>query len=122
MTTGLILGTSLELNLVYEQIQKANFIYDSSKTLCPYYRLLPNLRLQVHNPSYFIENRETIKTEIEFDDTSDSFPNNSKILMALKKLYLEIPDLVYLSEEAMQKLHQGEKVIPEKLSIFLSKY
>jgi hypothetical protein len=122
MTKGLILGTSLEEKAVYEKIKQAKFIYDSSKILSPYHRFIPQLRLQVHNPSYFLEYAKFIKTEIEFDDISNNFPNNPKIIEALKRLYSEIPDLVYLPEGSITKMFAGEKVIPEKLSTFLSKF
>lgn len=122
MTTGLKLGTSLEEKAVYEKAEKANFILDSTRNKCPYYQNFPQLRLQIHNPIYFGNYAETIKTEIEFDDISGSFPNNSLVIKALKDLYSNISDLVYLSEESIEKMFAGEKVIPEKLSTFLLKF
>lgn len=122
MTTGLILGTSLEEKAVYEKAEKANFILNSINNSCPYHRFMPQVRLQIHSPSYLLEYSNFIKTEIEFDDILNTFPKNSKIIEALKRLYSEIPDLVYLPEGSITRMHFGEKVIPEKLSIFLSKF
>jgi len=122
MTIGLILGTSLEEKAVYEKAEKANFIINSTDQLCLYHKFIPQLRLQVHNPCYLLEYSNSIKTEIEFDDCSDTFPDSLRIIEALKILYSQIPDLIYLSDEMITRMYHEEKVIPEKLLIFLSKF
>ena len=91
MTTGVVLGTSYNKPRVCDAAREAGFDDDAN---VPSHKTVENLRLQIHSPCYF-SGVEGIVTEIEFDDLTDSFPDNPRALDILKQLYEKVPDLRY---------------------------
>jgi len=91
MTQGHILGTSLDIDAVRKIAGKIGF----SDGNLPEHKSVGGLRLQIHAPCY-LEGVEGVVTEIEFDDMTDSFPDNAEALEVLSQLYQGIPDLQYL--------------------------
>ena len=63
---------------------------------------IKGLRLQIHGPSY-LEGVEGIVTGIEFDDTTNRFPDHPEAVEALKSLYERVPDLVYMRTELFEE-------------------
>ena len=93
MTTGLILGTSEGKPRIFQVARSAGFNVCQPLTLLKH-RRVKELVLQIH-PILYFEGVEGIVTEMEFDDYTDRFPNNSKALEVLRQMYSQLLDLRY---------------------------
>jgi len=133
MTSGLLLATHKSKEVVREIAGKIGFKCEDMKYLSgdplfpnltsywsPEHKHVDKLSIQIHPPSYF-SGIEGVITEIEFDDSSERFPNNPEAMEVLKKLYKEIPGLQYIENQPQYK-SQKEKMILKPLSAFLEQY
>jgi len=98
MTTGILLGTSKKMNLVEDVLKEIG--YSKEKTGIYYYQNGNfDLRIQIseicHKERGFFFDYPAIKTQMEFDDLSEKFPNNPCAIEILKKLNKTIPNLLY---------------------------
>ncbi|MFH1802386.1 MAG: hypothetical protein ABH864_02945 [archaeon] len=101
MTTGPVLGTKKSKEEVAVAAEVVGFVPSRLDPYSPKHKEFDSLRLQIHSPSYLSDVKE-IATEIEFDDLSNRWPDNFEARTILRRLYAEIPDLIY------REIDQGE--------------
>lgn len=114
MTIGLDLGTGRNSQNVYTIAKAVGFSLEKIdsylKKPIPIHTTVPHLRLLINNPCY-LKGIKGIITEIGFDDSSDRVRDkelekisgeniryhiNPQAIEVLKKMYEQLPDLVYL--------------------------
>lgn len=106
MTTGLMLGTSLEKEELYKKVSECGF-KRGTKILGHYVRLssppshvgidhisVKDLNIEITKPNYFWDMPD-IKSAIQYDDYSGRFPDNPEAVKVLEDMLNKIPDLVY---------------------------
>ena len=101
MTTGLKLGTSVEIDQVYEFARQVGFTKGHFGG--PLHASVKDLRLQIHHTLSYFKDIEGIFTDMEFDDMTDRYPNNPEAIEVLKQLYQKMPDLKYIKSEPMEE-------------------
>ncbi len=95
MTSSIILGTSAELNHVCEIIKKAGFDGQLSDTRTLKHNSVDKLVLQIHGSNNYMPSLPDIKTNMEFDDHSERFPENPDAMEVLRKMNELFPDMLY---------------------------
>ena len=91
MTTGLILGCDLEQDRVKDIARELGYVDKPNDPAVLLYGEDDQLRLQVHeSPRVFVDRFKTI---VEFDDMSDTWPNNPRAKHVLAEMADYIPDL-----------------------------
>lgn len=95
MTTGIILCTAQENPIVYEIARELDFDdLEMEITLAIPHKKISGLRIQIHsNEANMLE--RGFNSKIEFEDTTERFPDYPEAMGLLRRLYEKIPDLEF---------------------------
>ena len=94
MTSSILLGTAEEHKIVCAAAKGCDFrhAYDG---IIYVHRKIEDLRLQIHSHARHFADIAGIITQVEFDDLTGRFPDNSGAIEALSEIHAVMPDLLY---------------------------